>query len=130
MRLMGKRRVTQLLHQLKTNQQQELHNAAAIYTVAQVAVNELQEQSQDSTNAALPPAPSLDKAELLRRYSSYNGCRTAAKNKGIKFQQTPSWQQLITAFGYAEACQQLLHIYTEAYPRPELQGVTIELPLG
>ena len=128
---MGKKRVTQLLNQLKTNQQQELRNAAAIYTVAQVAINELQEQFQDlSTNAALPPAPVLDKAELLRRYSSYNGCRTAAKNQGIKFHQTPSWQQLVAAFGYAEACQQLLHIYAEAYPSPELQGVTIELPLG
>lgn len=131
---MGKKRVTQLLEQLKTNQQMELQNAAAIFTVAQVAVSELQQQvSQDiePTVAALPPAPLLlDKAELLRRYGSFQGCRRAAKAQGIKLSRTPSWEQLVVAFSYADACQQLISSYIEAHPRPELYGITIELKLG
>jgi hypothetical protein len=130
---MGKKRVTQLLEQLKANQQEELQNAAAIFTVAQVAVNALQEQAPldiEPAIAALPPAPVLlEKAELLRRYGSYNGCRQAAKQRGIKFSRTPKWKQLATAFSYADALQQITNLYIEAYPSPELHGITIELKL-
>ena len=89
---MGKKRVTQLLDQLKENRQQELENAASIFTVAQVAVNELQADVVQEAKAAVPALPSapilLDKAELLRRYGSHKGCRKAAKEKGIKFIRT------------------------------------------
>jgi predicted RNase H-like nuclease len=131
---MGKKRITQLLDQLKSNQQMELQNAAAIFTVAQVAVNELQEQVVSDiapTVAALQPASDpLDKAELLRRYGSYNGCREAAKKQGIKFSRTPRWEQLSTAFSYTETCRQLIQGYLEAHPHKELKGVSIELKLG
>jgi len=131
---MGKKRVTRLLEQLKDNQQLELQNAAAIFTVAQVAVNELREQGSqeiEPTVPALPPAPALlDQVELLRRYGSYSGCRKAAKQQGIKFSRTPSWKQLVAAFNYAEACQQLVKSYTKAYPSSALHGITIELKLG
>ena len=137
---MGKKRVTQLLDQLKENRQQELQNAASIFTVAQVAVNELQanesraeassETKTEPAIAALPSAPILlDKAELLGRYGSYNGCRKAAKDKGIKFSRSPSWNQLITAFSYFEACQQLIHAYVETHTNRDLKGVSIELKL-
>ena len=130
---MGKKRVTQLLDQLKENQQQELHNAASIFTVAQVAVNELKADVSKETKpavAALPSAPKLlDKAELLRRYGSYKGCRKAAKEKGIKFRRTPNWNQLISAFSYFEACQQLIQSYVEVHPDPDLKGISIELKL-
>lgn len=139
---MGKKRVTQLLEQLKVNQQAELQNAAAIYTVAQVAVNELQNQlnpihlepgglKPETVTPALSAAPVLlNKAELLRRHGSYNGCRQAAKQRGIKFSKNPSWQQLTTAFSYIESCQRVVQTYLEQYPSADLKGVTIELKLG
>jgi hypothetical protein len=131
---MGKKRVTQLLEQLKTNQQMDLQNAAAIYTVAQVAVNELQKQVLQDTEpkvAALPPAPVLlNKAELLRRYGSYNSCRRAAKKQGLKFARNPSWKQLATAFSYVAAFQQAIKSYVETYPNLELDGITVELTLS
>jgi len=130
---MGKKRVTQLLERLKKNQQAEVQNAAAIFTVAQVAVNQLQEKVSDSvepTVAALPPAPRLfDKAELLRRYGSYQGCRKAAKELGIKFSRTPSWQQLIMAFSYIETFQQMIESYLKIYPTSELHGITFKLEI-
>lgn len=131
---MGKKRVTQLLEQLKAQQQQEVQNAAAIFTVAQVAVNELQGQvapEPPSPVAALPLAPAtLNKAQLLQQYGSYNGCRRAAKYQGIKFNRTPSWAQLIAAFSYVEACQAIVNSYVEAHPNAKLKGVTFELKLG
>lgn len=132
---MGKKRIDQLLEQFKENQQQDLHNAAAIYTVAQVAVNELQAQAQQEspwggTTEALPPAPpTFTKSELLQRYKSYNGCRSAAKQQGIKFSRTPSWKQLEIAFGYLETCQHWINAYMHQYPQPGLQGVSIQLKL-
>lgn len=132
---MGKKRVTQLLEQLKTNQQMELQNAAAIYTVAQVAVNNLQEQILQDIEpkkvAALPPAPAvLDRAELLRQYGSYINCRRAAKKQGIKFSRTPSWKQLATALSYVEPLQQVIKFYVETHPSSDLNGITVELKLG
>lgn len=131
---MSKKRVTQLLEQLKANQQIELQNSAAIYTVAQVAVNELREQVSQGIEpmvAALPPAPVLiDKAELLRRYGSYSNCRRAAKKQGIKFNRTPSWKQLAIAFSYIDVFQRFIKSYIESYPSSELDGITVELTLG
>ncbi|NWF60129.1 MAG: hypothetical protein HXY43_12875 [Fischerella sp.] len=128
---MGKKRITQLLENLKENQLHELHNSAAIYTVAQVAVNELQQQSLQITEppiAALPSAPTIiDKTQLLKQYGSYRACRKAAKERGIKFSRTPSWEQLAAAFSYAEAFQQIIKTYVETYPNPKLKGTTFEL---
>jgi hypothetical protein len=139
-KIMGKKRVTQLLEQLKDNQQQELQNAAAIFTVAQVAVNQLQQAAPAAavnladdriSIAALPPAPMLlNQAELLQRYGSYRGCRKAAKAQGIKFSRTPSWKQLVAAFSYVEACRQVIQTYVAAHPSPDLRGVSIELKLN
>lgn len=130
---MGKKRITELLEQLKDNQQQDIENAAAIYTVAQVAVNELRNQGTEpelSELPALPAAPfTLDKAELLRKHGSYNGCRKAAKEYGIKFSRTPSWEQLSAAFAYAEAFQQVINDYMGTYPNDRLRGTTFELTL-
>lgn len=133
---MGKDRITQLLNQLKDNQQQDIHNAASIFTVAQMAVNELERQvgsAEDDIQDAVARLPSvppaLDKAELLRRYGSYNGCRKAAKNAGIKFHKNPSWQQLIASFNYTEAIHQLIAQYLATHPEPALQGVTISVNL-
>lgn len=128
---MGKQRITQLLEQLKANQEADLQNAAAIFTVAQVAVNKLEEQlppQSPAAIAALPPAP-VTKAELLHKYGSYKTCRSAAKQQGIKFSKTPSWEQLVTGFRYLSAFQQLKRTYLDANPDPNLHGITIELRL-
>jgi hypothetical protein len=129
---MGKQRIAELLSQLETNQQKDLKNASAIYAVAQVAVNQLISQPlEDQLLIALPPSapPNWDKATLLELYGSYNGCRKAAKEIGIKFGTTPSWQQLAQAFSYAEALKQLTIHYLEIYPAPDLKQVTISLHL-
>ncbi len=129
---MGKKRITQLLEQLKHNQQQDIQNAAAIYTVAQVAVNELQaqvEQMEPPPPAALSAASTLTKADLERRYGSYNGCRKAAKQLGIRFQGTPRWPQLVRGFEYYETIQQLVSLHMAAHPAPDLVGVRIEVEL-
>ncbi|PSB06621.1 hypothetical protein C7B61_20525 [filamentous cyanobacterium CCP1] len=132
---MGKKRITQLLEQLETNQQAELHNAAAIFTVAQAAVNELRDRadysSASSAAPSLPALPSdpalLDKAKLLDRYGSYNGCRKAAKQQGIRFAKNPTWEQMVAAFNHREIFQQMVNTYLKAHPAPTLQNVTFEI---
>jgi hypothetical protein len=136
---MGKQRIAQLLNQLESDRQKDLKNSAAIYAVAQVAVNQLaavqqseplSQSSESRSLTALPPSPpKLDKVELLQRYGSYNECRKAAKNLGIHFITTPSWQQLAQAFSYAEALQHLTDRYLDAYPSAALKGVTLRLCL-
>lgn len=138
---MGKKRVNQLLEQLKATQQADLHNAAAIFTVAQVAVNELRDQAVEasspvhSARLALPAMPEemgpplLSKADLLQRYGSFQGCRQAAKQQGIRFSKTPTWSTLCAAFSYAETVRQLVKRYMEQHPYPDLQGVTVEVSL-
>lgn len=132
---MGKKRITQLLEQLHENQQKDLENAAKIFTVAQVAVNQLREQVVSQTAPALPPAStftppkSISQEELLKRYGSYKGCRIAAKAQGLKFSRTPTWKQLIAGFSYLEACQQVIDCYMAAYPNPDLPEITIQLKL-
>ncbi len=131
---MGKQRITRLLEELEANRIADLQNAAAIYTVAQVAVDQLEQQltpSEEGTALpALPPAPSLlDKAELQRRYGSFNACRQAAKQQGIKFSKTPSWQQLAAAFAYTAALRDVVQSYLELHPHPGVRGMTIEFKL-
>ncbi|MBW4635935.1 MAG: hypothetical protein KME30_29860 [Iphinoe sp. HA4291-MV1] len=130
---MGKKRITQLLEQLKDNQHKELQNAAVIYTVATVAVNELLEQESQIPEppiGLLPFAPKkIDKVELLKQYGSYNACRQAAKKQGIKFSRTPSWEQLAAGFSYAEAFRQVIKAYVETHPSPGLKGTKFELSL-
>lgn len=131
---MGKKRITELLAQLETNQQRDLQNASAIFTVAQVAVDELRNQAPETpalpaASPLLPTPVPLNKAELLRRYGSYNGCRQAAKAEGIRFKGSPSWDRLIAAFSYIESLRQLVHAYVEHYPSSDLQGVSFELSL-
>jgi hypothetical protein len=139
---MGKKRINQLLEQLKENQQQDLQNSAAIFTVAQVAVNQLREQTETvpQARAMLPAAESatllpaapipIEQAELKRRYGSHTACRQAAKKQGIIFSKTPSWQQLSIAFGYLEACQQMVQSYVQTHPSEHLKGISIQLKLG
>jgi hypothetical protein len=130
---MGKQRIAQLLAQLKENQDQDLENSAAIFSVAQVAVNALKED-QSSSAPPLIPSPSLfpqppvlttiTRADLLERYGSFNGCRKAAKQLGIHFQGTPSWSRLEAAFSYRETCEQLIKAYLKMHPNADLNGVS------
>ncbi len=130
---MGKQRAKELLAKLKANQQDELENAAAIFTVAQVAVNELREAEQDAEPQtqplSLPPSPTLNKAELQQRFGDYNHCRKAAKAAGIRFSRTPSWKQLVAAFNQAEVLQKVVDQYRETCKMPSLPGVSIQINL-
>ncbi len=130
---MGKQRVTQLLEQLKENQAKDLENAAAIYTVAQIAVDELHQSSTlpaQLASATLPVVNDINKNELIKRYGSFNGCRKAAKEAGIQFKKTPSWLQLEAAFRYQEAYEKLVKMYMQAYPNEHLSGVSFTIYLG
>ncbi|WP_170944039.1 hypothetical protein [Leptolyngbya sp. BC1307] len=131
---MGKQKLDQLLKQLEDNHAQDIENAAAIFTVAQGAVNQL---AADSSQPILPesevplagPSP-VTKADLLERYGSYNACRQAAKRAGITFSHTPRWAQLVTAFSYLLACQACVSTYLQQHPDPNLKGVSIKLTLS
>ena len=136
---MGKKQITQLLEQLQENTQQDLQNAAAIFAVAQVAVNQLEAQVSSAAQpmlaqrplAAIAPAPALiNQTELKRRYGSHVACRKAAKALGIKFSKTPSWNVLVAAFTYQAVCQQMVEAYLQEHPNPDLQHVSIEVKLG
>lgn len=130
---MGKKRITQLLDQLHTNHQADLKNAAQIFTVAQVAVNQLSEQAE-STSVALPvsrfqPPTAVDQAALKQRYGSFNECRKAARQLGIQFHRNPTWAQLVVAFSYFDALQSLVQDYTTAFPNANLRDVTVAFRL-
>lgn len=140
---MGKKRINQLLNQLKENQQSELRNAAAIYTVAQIAVDELAAiatadlPKPERAIAPATPAPALPaavptqltQAQLRQRYGSYNGCRSAAKKLGIHFPKTPSWPQLIAAFSCVEVFRQLIQDYAQQQEIRHLSGVRFTVTL-
>jgi hypothetical protein len=130
---MGKKRINQLLDQLHTNHEADLKNAAQIFTVAQVAVNQLSQQAETAP-LALPSlrfqAPTvLDQATLKQRYSSFNGCRKAAQQLGVRFHRTPTWAQLVVAFSYFDALQNLVYDYTNAFPNANLQNITMAFQL-
>ena len=136
---MGKKRITELFHQLEREQQKDIKNSAKIYAVAQVAVHQLAEQStqEPSSSSVLNrsvaplranPSLGIEKSALLERYGTYQDCRRAAKNLGLHFTKTPSWEQLSQALSHAEALQSLVNQYFESYPAT-LSGVSICLPL-
>jgi superoxide dismutase len=130
---MGKKRITELLDQLHATHQADIENTAAIFTVAQVAVNQLSQQvgNDFSTPApafALSPA-AVTKEKLKQQYGSFNACRKAAKQAGIRFHGNPTWEHLVTAFSYFETIQNLIHTYVTSYPNPNLQSISIEFKL-
>ncbi len=134
---MGKQTIDRLLTKLQSNHEQDIHNAAAIFTVAQGVVSQLQNPADVTVSgiAALAPEPlpvpkQLTQAELLNRYGSYNSCRAAAKKAGITFSRSPRWTQIIAAFNYLEACQTHIDSYLQHYPNSELKGTKITLNLG
>lgn len=130
---MGKKRISQLLDQLQANHEADIENAATIFTVAQVAVNQLEQSVADASPSLTPALPSvpiaLDKAELMRRYGSFNACRKAARQVGIRFHGTPTWAQLVAAFSYFESLQNLIQDYMLSHPNPHLNNVSMEFKL-
>lgn len=129
---MGKQKIDQLLAQLKDNHNQDIQNAAAIFTVAQGAVNQLQADNSDTENLesrALPAPRQLTKDDLIDRYGSYNGCRSAAKKAGITL-HNPPWPQVVAAFNYLEAAQNCVNAYMQQHPCDDLKGVSVTLSLG
>ncbi len=125
---MGKKRIVQLLEQLQTNHDADLQTSAAIFTTAQVAVNQLKQQAvvpavDMADNLMLP---SVSKESLKQRYGSFNQCRNVAKQKGIRFRKTPSWEQLEVAFAYFDVLEALVQGYVRLNPNPLFDGVAIE----
>ncbi len=131
---MGKQKLDRLLAQLKDNQSQDIQNAAAIFTVAQGAVNQLAQLEQQADVLAEPitlsdALPELTQADLIERYGSYNNCRKAAKQLGITFSKNPRWEQLVAAFRYLPACQSCVDAYMQRHPHPDIKGIKIQLTL-
>lgn len=128
---MGKKRVAQLLAQLKENQEKDIENAAGIYTVAKVAVEALEQSDvSQSTALALPERVTVTKQDLLEKYGSFNRCRSAASKRGIKFSKTPSWAKLEAAFSHQEAVQNLVQSYLANFPDAQLEGVSLAVELS
>ncbi len=132
---MGRQKIDRLLTQLKSSHQQDVQNAAAIFTVAQGAVNELGKIDEEQDEAlAIAPALlqeplQLTKADLISRYGDYNACRKAAKKAGVVFSKTPRWDQLAVAFSYVTACQSCVANYVAQNPNPNLKGISIAVVL-
>lgn len=129
---MGKQNLDRLLAQLQDNHSEDIQSAAAIFAVAQSAVNQIDPPKDVSSlhPSASPHAPlQFTKADLIERYGHYNGCRKAAKLAGIVFHQTPSWAQIIAAFSYQEACQACVSTYIQQHPHPDLKGISLMLNL-
>lgn len=129
---MGKQKIDRLLAKLQATHTEDVHNTAAIFTVAQGAVNQL---AQSAEQPLLPlktlPAPQqLTQAELIIRYGSYNACRTAAKKAGIIFSRQPRWPQIVAAFNYLQACQACVDLYLAQHPSPDLQNIKLTLKLN
>ena len=132
---MGKNKIDRLLAQLKDNHTGDIQNAAGIFAVAQGAVNQLKEAvlpTVEETTLALESEKihQLTKADLIEKYNSYNGCRSAAKKLGIVFSRTPRWSQIVAAFNYVEACQDCVNAYMQQHPCKDLKGVSVTLTLG
>ena len=131
---MGKNKINRLLSQLKDNHQEDIQNAAGIFTVAQGAVNQLKEavlpDTEETPAIAAPQPQQLTKDDLLEKYKSYNGCRSAAKKSGITFSKTPRWSQIVAAFNYIAACQECVNAYMQQHPCKELKGISVTLSLG
>lgn len=127
---MGKQKIDRLLAQLTDNHQADIQNAAAIFAVAQGAVNKLAQNQEAAASESFSVEPlQLTKEDLVRRYGNYNACRKAAKKAGITFVRSPRWSQLIAAFNYIEACQTCISSYIEQNPSPNLTGVKITVML-
>ncbi|PZD73635.1 hypothetical protein C1752_02055 [Acaryochloris thomasi RCC1774] len=128
---MGKKRINALLSKLKNNHQSDVENSAYIYGLAQGAVNRLEEVAEQHVDDTLlfseQELPPIDKEELKRRYDSYIGCRRAAKELGIHFSKTPSWEKLICAFRYSEALRNICYHYADQNPHPLLNGFTVDI---
>lgn len=127
---MGKQKIDRLLAQLKDNHQQDIQNDAAIFAVAQGAVNELasREEADQIFKDAITPLH-LTKDDLIERYGNYNACRRAAKKAGIVFGRSPRWSQLVAAFNYIDACQTCVSNYVAHNPNSALTGVKLTLTL-
>jgi hypothetical protein len=132
---MGKKTIDRLLTKLEENRQQDAQNAAAIFTVAQVAVNQLADQRTETSSAPAlqvgnaAALTSITKEDLLQRYGNYNKCRSAAKRLGILFKGSPKWSQIIAAFNYREACQAHINAYLQQNPNPNLKGVSLVISM-
>ena len=80
--------------------------------------------------SALPEQVTVTKQDLLKKYGSFNGCRSAAKKQGVKFSKTPSWAKLEAAFSHKEAVQELVQGYLANFPAASLEGVSFEIKLS
>ena len=132
---MGKNKIDRLLAQLKDNHTEDIQNAAGIFAVAQGAVNQLKEAVLPTAEETTPALESrkphqLTKTDLIEKYNSYNGCRSAAKKSGIVFSRTPRWSQIVAAFNYVEACQDCVNSYMQQHPCKDLKGISVTLTLG
>ncbi|KPQ35477.1 MAG: Ergtoxin family [Phormidesmis priestleyi Ana] len=132
---MGKQKIDRLLAKLQDNHAQDIHDTAAIFTVAQGAVNQLAQEMGRTPDTSEKPSsllapPQLTKAELIHRYGNYNACRSAAKKAGITFSRQPRWPQIVAAFNYLEGCQKCVNTYLQQHPSPDLQDIKITLSLS
>jgi intracellular sulfur oxidation DsrE/DsrF family protein len=142
---MGKKRLEKLLTDLKDNHQRDLKNAAEIYTVAQVAVNQLSDEKNEGKSKKKtkkkPEAETLKLGpsklvpsghcqphtieDLKTQYITVAACRKALKDRGLTFSKVPSWEKLAIALNCFEAQQAFLTDYLQQHPSNDFPDCTL-----
>nr|WP_234909995.1 hypothetical protein [Synechococcus elongatus] len=112
----------------QTFEQQRIH-AEAQLAAAAAQLAELSEVAIGTLETAMTPLPvsRLTVADLKQRYGSYQGCRRAAAQLGIRFPKTPSWEQLAIALSHVGALKAFWQQY--CLDHPELAEVSLCLEL-
>lgn len=116
---MGKAKLQRLLGELEAVQLADRQNAAAIYTVATLAVQKLEEQAATAPPiAALPEAAPVDFSAFKQQFIDHKACRQWLKVQGIQFAKTPSWRDLYQSWRYLLAVQPALAAALRTHPLP------------
>lgn len=122
------KRLRQTLANAQAFEQQRIR-AEAQLAAAAANLAELSEVAIGTLETALTPVPvsRLTVADLKQRYGSYQNCRRAAAQLGIRFPKTPSWEQLAIALSHVGA----LHAFWRQYclDHPDLAAVALGFEL-
>ncbi|ABB57333.1 hypothetical protein [Synechococcus elongatus] len=122
---MGKAKLQRLLGELEAVQLSDRQNAAAIYTVATVAVQKLKEQAVAPPVPALPEAAPVDFSAFKQQFVDHKACRQWLKGQGVQFAKTPSWEDLYQSWRYLLAVQPALTTTLQTHPLPASAKLTI-----
>lgn len=127
---MGKAKLQRLLEQLDAVQAADRENAAAIYTVATIAVQQLEQVAgpvELSPTLAIAEQSGGDLAQFKQQFESYQDCRRQLKAQGLSFGKTPTWQQLYDGWQYLNLVLPALTNALQTQPLPAAARLELKL---